>query len=345
MPNQRLLVVGGGGSRGAWGAGFVSFLKEKNNCTYDHVIGTSTGSLMAPLIVLNKFDELKKAYTNVTQRDIFNVNPFKENGDLKPLLAIWRLAIGKKTFGESHNLKKLIRKFIAPEDYNAIRSASKSFAVTALNYKDGSVAYASSEEVPSYEEMIHWIWASANEPLFMSFVSQPLKGGYYVDGGVRQNIPVIRALQVAKDKGIAEIDIVVNKPRDPLVEKNFEPRGILKNLKRLIECWETEVRNDNIIIAKLLADLGRTDVPDVRTMKLEVKPPPSIQLHFHFIPQTLYEQNLNELIFNPGSMTALWAEGEKGHEDEKMKMDLNVTHDEIENLRAKHPLMDANNFK
>jgi predicted acylesterase/phospholipase RssA len=274
---------------------------------------------MAPMIVLNDFDTLREAYTSVTQEAIFNVNPFKADGNLKTLLAVWRLITGKKTFGESHNLRKLIDKFLTKERYDTIVQSAprKQFTVCTVNYENGVAGYTASEPARSWEEMGNWIWASANEPLFMSFTDETyLKGGTYVDGGVRENIPVIAALDYAKKQGIYDIDIIVNKPRDPIIEKQFKPAGILKNLRRLIELWETEVRNDDIIIAILLSQLGETTVPDI-TAERAISNEPLFSLNFHYIPAPLYAANTNELIFDHDNMEALWNAGEAGHEDPK----------------------------
>jgi len=323
MENQqqeRMLVVGGGGSRGAWGAGFASHLVKKYNRPYRFVFGTSTGSLMAPMIVLNDFETLKQAYTGVTQESIFDVNPFKPDGNLKTLLAAWRLITGKKTFGESNNLRRLIGQFLTPVRYNEIVQSvpDRQFTVCTVNYENGRAQYTASSRHRPYQEMINWIWASANEPLFMSFVDEKwLAGGVYVDGGVRENIPIIAALEYARQHGLFDIDIIVNKPRDPIINKQFTPAGILKNLLRLIELWETELRNDDIIIALLMSELGRTSIPDLSKEKT-VRPEPMFRLNFHYIPVPLYEANTNELIFNRENMLQLWQEGAAGNEDPKV---------------------------
>src|SRR5690349_7601950 len=74
--SERLLVIGGGGARGAWSGGLAKYLTIQNGRPYRYVFGTSTGSLLAPMVVLNEFGTLKTAYTTVEQNDIFNVNPF-----------------------------------------------------------------------------------------------------------------------------------------------------------------------------------------------------------------------------------------------------------------------------
>lgn len=325
MP-ERLLVVGGGGARGAWGGGFAHSLRQKYKQPYRYVFGTSTGSLMAPFIVMDDFDTLKTAYTSVTQSSIFNVNPFKTDGSLNGLNAAWRFLTHQDTFGESANLLSLIGKFLPLQRYAelVIKEPEVQFTVCSVNFTTGEVQYASSGPTTSYNDMCHWIWASANEPLFMTFVNEPyLKGGAHVDGGVRANVPVVKALSYAMQHGIEEIDIIINKPIDPIIDKKFQPDGILKNLERLIELWETEVRNSNIIIATLLAQLGESGppAPGEETAAGET---PAINLHFHYIPQKLFAQNQNELIFDESTMSQLWDAGEAALEDLTNRKDLKV---------------------
>src|ERR1700744_2503174 len=87
-PDERILVCGGGGARGAWGAGYAKYLdstlrsKNAGFKGYNNVYGTSTGSLMAPLILLSDFGKLKTVYTTTNQKRIFNVNPFKLDGKI-----------------------------------------------------------------------------------------------------------------------------------------------------------------------------------------------------------------------------------------------------------------------
>ena len=131
-PHNRVLVISGGGARGAWGVGVCKALLEKHH-GYKAVYGTSTGSLMVPMILLQNIERLEYNYTNVTQKSIFSCNPFKVKKepvlidgapaidsltntklftmktDIKPLNAVWRLIQGKPSLGESYNLKKLIQ--------------------------------------------------------------------------------------------------------------------------------------------------------------------------------------------------------------------------------------------
>ncbi len=333
--NERLLVVGGGGARGAWGAGFAKYLAVQQQQPYRYVFGTSTGSLMAPMIVLNDFDTLKKIYTSVTQDAIFDVNPFNKDGSLKTLNALWRLARGKQTFGESHNLRDLIARFLTPDRYASIINGTRTgFTVCTLNYRTGELLYKAAAASIPYEEMVSWIWASANEPLFMSFADTPyLQGGPYVDGGIRRNVPVLEALSYAKQEGISHIDIIVNKPIDPLINKTFQPAGILQNLLRVIEFWETEVRNSNILLAKLLDKLNETSLPPVGLAAAGKEEDALFNLNFHFIPADLYAANVNELVFDQQRMTDMWNAGEQGQEDKSSMRSYRVMEEHLQDIQ------------
>ncbi|MBI1770562.1 MAG: patatin-like phospholipase family protein [Bacteroidetes bacterium] len=107
--NERIAVISGDGAYGVWGAGLCLRLHEVDKNEYKIVVGTSTGSLMAPLVLLNKYKLLKTAYTSVTQKDIFNVNPFKPNGQLKALTVGWRFVFNN-SLGETYALRRLINK-------------------------------------------------------------------------------------------------------------------------------------------------------------------------------------------------------------------------------------------
>ena len=73
MPQTKKAVdLSGGGAKGAWGVGLLKALIEQGK-SYDTVIGTSTGSLMGPLVMAGRMDELERAYTSVNQDKIFNM--------------------------------------------------------------------------------------------------------------------------------------------------------------------------------------------------------------------------------------------------------------------------------
>ena len=73
---MKALVISGGGSKGAFAGGVAEYLINMQQKSYDLFIGTSTGSLLISHLALGKTAELKDLYTHVSNRSIFDNNPF-----------------------------------------------------------------------------------------------------------------------------------------------------------------------------------------------------------------------------------------------------------------------------
>lgn len=319
-PN-RLLVVSGGGARGAWGVGLANYL-DSTGKRYAHVVGTSTGSLMAPLILLRKFSELNRAYTTTTQEKIFNVNPFKADGSIRLLNALFR--INKPSLGTTDNLKTLIRTFIPPADYARIRANGQGldFTVSLVNFRTLEPAYQSASQNADYEQMVNWIWASANEPVFMSPYRKTNADGtedFWVDGGVRNPIPIRQGLQIALDKGYAQIDVIVNSPLsadEPTATWPDNHPSLFKSLTRTLNTYGSGTREMNITIGRLLTRLANVQ-PNAELASSTPQPvaalsEPALTLTFYFMPDELYKLIPNELNFDPATMTTLLNAGKQG---------------------------------
>lgn len=318
-PN-RLLVVSGGGARGAWGAGLANYL-DSTGKRYAHIVGTSTGSLMAPLILLRKFSELNQAYTTTTQKKIFNINPFKADGSIRLLNALCR--INKPSLGTTDNLRTLIRTFVSPADYAQIRtSQGLDFTVSLVNFRTLEPAYQSASQNADYEQMVNWIWASANEPVFMSPYRKTNAEGtedFWVDGGVRNPIPIRQGLQIAVDKGYTDIDVIVNSTLsadEPTATWPDNHPSLFKSLTRTLATYGSGTREMNIAIGKLLTRLANLQ-PNAQLASSTVQPvvssgEPALTLTFYFMPDELYKLIPNELNFDPTAMTTLLNAGKQG---------------------------------
>ena len=114
---MRALVISGGGSKGAFAGGVAQYLIREKNIKYQLYLGSSTGSLLIPHLALDKGNKIFELYTKVDMDKIFSVNPFiikhKKNQEIitvNHFNVIKQFIKGKRTFGESKNLKKYIEK-------------------------------------------------------------------------------------------------------------------------------------------------------------------------------------------------------------------------------------------
>lgn len=300
--NDRLLVVSGGGARGAWGAGFAKFLTNKNGGTYKVGIGTSTGSLMMPFVLTGRFEQLHTAYTTVEQDDVFTVNPFTEKGNLNGA-AIERAITLHDTFGDSTNLKTLIRKHLTPAIVEEIRNNPQlDFGIQVVDFKTATKATKFFKQIADYDSLVEWIWASSNQPLLMSYTLT--NGGFYVDGGVCDTIPVIQGIDYAVTHNIKAIDVIVNEPNVPLIQNNFVPKNVFNGLLRLVEIWRSVVSADDAVIGMLAAHSQIHNVAE------------GLELTMHYFPRNLSSGLPSEdLLFDPQKMQEFWRIGEEGKSD------------------------------
>ena len=73
---MKALVISGGGSKGAFAGGLAEYLITVCKHEYEIFIGSSTGSLLVPLLSIGEIEKLQTIFTSVTQTDIFNKCPF-----------------------------------------------------------------------------------------------------------------------------------------------------------------------------------------------------------------------------------------------------------------------------
>lgn len=180
---------------------------------WDILIGSSTGSLLVPLIAVGAFEDLKKAYTTSHQRDIFSNCPFilhKAEDGFKASFNHFRILLqfmqGRKTFGESRSLKHLIRRAFPEKTWEALQASGKQVIATVSNLTHNQVEYKYARDC-TYEDFCDWIWMSCNLVPFMSLAIKD--GCEYADAGFGNPIPIQEAISL----GATEIDAIVLQPR------------------------------------------------------------------------------------------------------------------------------------
>ena len=284
---MRALVISGGGSKGAFAGGVAQFLIQEAKHDYDLFVGTSTGSLLISHLALNKLDKIKEIYSSVNQDSIFSNCPFtikKKHGVEQIAINHWSVLKnflrGKKTFGESENLRELIHNSITEEEFNTLKDGAPDVIVTVSNLSLNQVEYKSINEC-TYKEFCDWIWISSNYVPFMSLVKR--NGCEYADGGLGSLVPIEEALK----RGATELDVVVLR-----TEVNYLNRMPVRSPFELIttsfEFMLDRIENQNVRIGKLVANQKDAII------------------NFYYTPTVL---TTNSLIFNKERMTRWWKRG------------------------------------
>jgi NTE family protein len=282
------LVISGGGSKGAYAGGIAEFLIEGCGREYDLFIGTSAGSLLIPFLALGEVERLKKVFTSVTESDVFNICPFwirKRNGvfsfGINHFNTLRMFLRGKNTFGESKNLRKLIENTFTEEDHERLLETDKDVVVTVANLSCNMLEYKSVRDY-SYKEFCDWMWISANVVPFMSIV---LKNGMeYADGGFGNYLPLQEALR----RDAREVDAIILRPEEEMVECKLPTRNPFSLLVRTMDFMLSQIGRNDILIGNL------------QSRHKEV------QLNCYHTPHILTD---NAFIFDPEQMTVWWEEG------------------------------------
>lgn len=286
---MRALVISGGGSKGAFAGGVAQYLIEEKKHEYDIFLGTSTGSLLITHLALKNIQKVKYNFTHVTQKSIFDNCPFyirEKNGiasiGIHHFNVLKNFIRGRKTFGESNNLRNLIASEITPEEFYTIRDSEKQIYITVSNLSTNKVEYKSLKSC-SYKDYIDWIWISCNYVPFMSLVTK--EHCEYADGGLGCIIPIEKAVAL----GATEVDAIVLDTEFQQTNR-VHTRNAFDALSAIFSFMGDRIESQNIKIGTLMAN------------KLKAK------INMYYTPTIL---TTNSLVFNSKKMEKWWDSGWK----------------------------------
>ena len=209
-----ILVLSGGGSRGAFGAGLISGWKIRGDMPkFDIITGISTGSIMAPFIFLGdrELEKMNYFYTEKTTKEVFTntIERFFNGGyimNAKPLIALF-----KRTFDEDFLAK------VAEEHKKGRR-----LYVGTTNIDTGQLtvwdmgAIAASDRADKGERFSEIIYASTAMPVYLPpqymYVDVEDERYYqmHVDGGIYSQVFMIGLLTNWKETLDFDVDANTN---------------------------------------------------------------------------------------------------------------------------------------
>ncbi|GAA4807688.1 patatin-like phospholipase family protein [Litoribaculum gwangyangense] len=284
---MKALVISGGGSKGAFAGGVAQYLIQDLKRDYQLFLGTSTGSLLVSHLALNKIDKIKAVYTSVNNDSIFDVCPFvikekhgTQNIAINHFAVILNFIKGSKTFGESQNLRTLIRQTLTEDEFLELKKSLKDIVVTVSNLSLNQVEYKSLNDF-DYEEFCDWIWVSCNYTPFMTLVKK--NGCEYADGGLGTMIPIEEAI----NRGATEVDAIILQTETTQLNR-MPSKNPFSLLTSMFSFMLDRIESQNIKIGKYVASHNNAII------------------NFYYAPIVL---TTNSLIFNKDKMTKWWQDG------------------------------------
>jgi NTE family protein len=285
---SKALVISGGGSKGAFAGGVSEYLINDCHQNYDLFVGSSTGSLLLSHLALGKISEIKEIVCNTEQKDIFWINPFRikelDNNKFKVSINHWNtlksFMLRRQSFGDSKNLRKMIKSNLSKKDFAEIIQRDKQVVVSVSNLTKFRTEFKSNMDY-SYADFIDWIWASANYVPFMSVLNK--FGNEYADGGFGSHTPI----QAAINLGATEIDVIILEPE--IITRDFEPTtNPFGSLMRVFGFMTEQIYYNDLMIGQLQSTANNVTIRYFHT--------PYLLTDFPFV-------------FKPILLTKWWQEG------------------------------------
>ncbi len=246
---KKALVISGGGSKGAFAVGVIKQLVQNFPIDFDMVVGTSTGSLIAPLAALGKIDDLQKLYTTITNDDIIikdNIgNRLDENSifDASPLFEKISQIYTDAFFDELNTSGKEIY-------LNTVCLQTEELVVFTNAVNPVQSKFYTTTKLTNGDHFRKAILASACQPIFMNPVKVNLHvagearpNDQFVDGGVREYAGV----QVAIDADAKEIFTILLSAKNGEVN-NTDYTTMFPILEQTIAIFTTDVGKNDLII-------------------------------------------------------------------------------------------------
>lgn len=283
---MRFLVHSGGGSKGSWGAGCISYLMGDLKIPYDGFCGVSVGAINSAFLSMFPFGQEQEAAA--TLKDwwlrLDNHHIYKRWEPFGRIHAIWR-----QSFYDSTPLHTLIREQV---DLDKIRGSGKKVSVGAVSVSSGKYRVFDQDD----DDFISAVLASSAFPGMLLPVR--MKGETFIDGGVKELSPI----RVAIELGADEIDVITTSP-EVRIKKFIENPSIIDILKRAIDVSTDKILSNDIDRAIMHNKLVQAGVSEKKLVKLRILRP-----HHNLIDDVLD--------FRPEKIQEMM---EKGYQDAKDK--------------------------
>lgn len=217
------LVLEGGAMRGIYTAGVLDFFLKKN-IEVDYISAVSAGACQAFSYISKQIGRNKK-----TTLTYINDHRYLSYKNLIKYGSIFGFDF---MFGE-------VCKSLVPFDYDTFESSNTEFAIGATNCITGEAEYFYKSQCDT-EKMFEVCKASSSMPLISNEVI--IDGKAFLDGGISESIPIMRALADGCDKTIIILTRNLGYRKIPSRGSLKVSKGVYKNYKGLLRALENRYK-------------------------------------------------------------------------------------------------------
>ncbi|QCK14196.1 patatin-like phospholipase family protein [Mangrovivirga cuniculi] len=248
---KRALITSGGGAKGAFTVGALSYIFENNLGDFDIISGTSTGSLIAVFAAIKDIETLKDVYTNVVDDDI-----------IARTNLVRQLQQGEPYLLETYPLKQLINEKVTENVFQQVMSGNTTLCLTAVSLQTGKPYIFTTKDITvpdgyemkmieSLSELKDAMLASSSQGGFLPPVN--VDGKQMVDGGHWTVVPSAAAVAQNPD----EIIVLSNNPRD-LFPGESQYTSVINTILRVITIFLHRVKtSDYKVIEDYIEETGK----------------------------------------------------------------------------------------
>lgn len=266
---KRALVLSGGGAKGAFQYGALSYILEHQagdltpNQYFNVISGVSVGALNGVMLAQNRFEALSELWSVVSREDVYT-------GHLTLLRIFWRLLTRKMGILNAKPLKQMVKRHVSLKDIDHSH-CDYSFGTVSLD--TGKYYALHAKDFNDNNEFAKGVIASATMPV----VWPPVKsvttrsGQIYkqlIDGGIRNVSPLG--------------DVINGNPDEVVIincnSEDFQPyANLAKNMLKIARRALTEITLNEIFLQDVRAFLHINNIitqlpPEVIVKKLDGTP-------------------------------------------------------------------------
>ncbi len=226
------IVLEGGSMRGMFSAGVLDTFMDEN-IKLDGMIGVSAGALFGP----NYFSKQKGRALRYNKR-------FCKD---RRYMSIWSLLFTGNIVGKQFAYYGVTTKYDV-FDNDTFMKANPEYYVTVTNVETGKPEYLQVTDVVKEMEKLR---ASSALPFVSKLVE--VDGKKYLDGGISDSIPVLKAKEMGYDKLIVVLTRPIEYRKTPFSDKMIKLMSMkYKKYPKFVEAMKNRYINYNETVEKIL---------------------------------------------------------------------------------------------